>query len=613
MPRDSRVNDQTQSKANVAKDSKSTAPCQCQNARTERGICPACGTVAPVENPLLATSGQSLDRSTRSDMESRFGADFRSVRIHTDASARQSARSMGARSFTMGRDIAFASGQFSTDTSNGRQLLAHELAHVVQQGAEQTSGKSNVETPRLEAEARRASRSIENGQSVGTLSPSPLGIARETDPPRAGGSGTGLRGGDRGAISETVVALHNSIPVESRGRKTVAVGLVEVDGQRTLVYTVSDNWTHPNLRKKATQLGVTRWEATARTASRKDPRGRIESSHHAEQLLMEAAVTNNAKVIAVAPSRAFCKGGQCRVVVESEGATAIDPKKKVKKRPTKKKSKPQKKTTAKKPTDSPAGKKSFTPGRPTYPDLRSGRPNSTIRGRNRGRFRPRGAGLAEFLPDAMNALQDLTIRHAVAGRMLSKWKGLEQVRRDHPDHVIVWVVSLREWEQPDPAGQVARGVNYVTFAHGKTKEEAVGKLGNSLREIPPKGWIEVGPFYGWIEPTQSLDEAKDYVESQELCFIATACYGSPMNPNVELLRNFREAVLRRNALGRAFIASYYFASPPVARFLGRHRAARAMVRTILLVPLVFAVQSTASRWRKPSQVESSAICRGHRL
>jgi hypothetical protein len=66
-------------------------------------------------------------------METRFGADFGDVRVHADASAERSARSVSAHAYTVGPHIAFAPGRYAPHTSAGRRLLAHELAHVVQQ------------------------------------------------------------------------------------------------------------------------------------------------------------------------------------------------------------------------------------------------------------------------------------------------------------------------------------------------------------------------------------------------------------------------------------------------------------------------------------------------
>lgn len=77
--------------------------------------------------------GSPLPEATRSFFEPRFGADFSQVRIHTDSRAAETARSINARAFTVGRNIAFGSGQYAPHTHEGQKILAHELTHVVQQ------------------------------------------------------------------------------------------------------------------------------------------------------------------------------------------------------------------------------------------------------------------------------------------------------------------------------------------------------------------------------------------------------------------------------------------------------------------------------------------------
>lgn len=77
-------------------------------------------------------AGHSLPASTQAFFEPRFGADFSDVRIHNDPPAHEAARSIGARAFTHGNRIAFASGAYAPHTAIGRQLIAHELVHVVQ-------------------------------------------------------------------------------------------------------------------------------------------------------------------------------------------------------------------------------------------------------------------------------------------------------------------------------------------------------------------------------------------------------------------------------------------------------------------------------------------------
>lgn len=84
---------------------------------------------------VLDSAGQPLDGATRSFMESRFGHDFSGVRVHTDANAQESARSVNALAYTVGRDVVFGPGQYAPQTKEGRTLIAHELTHTLQQSS----------------------------------------------------------------------------------------------------------------------------------------------------------------------------------------------------------------------------------------------------------------------------------------------------------------------------------------------------------------------------------------------------------------------------------------------------------------------------------------------
>jgi hypothetical protein len=87
----------------------------------------------PMVHRVLATGGRPLDTLSRSFYEPIFRHDFGHVRVHTDEEAARSARSVGALAYTVGHHIVFDSGRYEPRTEIGHQLLAHELAHVVQQ------------------------------------------------------------------------------------------------------------------------------------------------------------------------------------------------------------------------------------------------------------------------------------------------------------------------------------------------------------------------------------------------------------------------------------------------------------------------------------------------
>ena len=88
---------------------------------------------SPVKDVVGSGGGAPLDKDTRGLMESRLGADFSDVRVHTDAKASESAQSVQAHAYTVGSDVVFQSGKYEPESDSGKRMLAHELTHVVQQ------------------------------------------------------------------------------------------------------------------------------------------------------------------------------------------------------------------------------------------------------------------------------------------------------------------------------------------------------------------------------------------------------------------------------------------------------------------------------------------------
>lgn len=87
----------------------------------------------PIVHEVLASTGQPMAASARAFFEPRFGHDFSQVRVHADTKAAESADAVNARAYTVGKHVVFGRGQPSPETTAGRQLLAHELTHIVQQ------------------------------------------------------------------------------------------------------------------------------------------------------------------------------------------------------------------------------------------------------------------------------------------------------------------------------------------------------------------------------------------------------------------------------------------------------------------------------------------------
>lgn len=110
-------------------------------------------------------AGAPLDDSICQEMQSRYGADFSNVRVHTDASAAQSAEGLHASAYAIGSDIVFGPGHYAPYGREGKRLLAHELAHVIQQsrGGARPALDSNA---MHEQQADRAADAVSRGESA---------------------------------------------------------------------------------------------------------------------------------------------------------------------------------------------------------------------------------------------------------------------------------------------------------------------------------------------------------------------------------------------------------------------------------------------------------------
>jgi hypothetical protein len=167
----------------VRPEPKGTMPSQGLLQRRRGQVAESTG-VPPAVHDVLRSSGAPLPSPVRAFMESRFQQDFGKVRVHTDDQAAESAQAVGARAYTVGRDIVFNQGQYTPESAAGRSLLAHELTHMVQQGVGAAS-PSRIGDPGTFAE-READRAAGVVASGGTLSPkptpSPAGLQRDDLP-----------------------------------------------------------------------------------------------------------------------------------------------------------------------------------------------------------------------------------------------------------------------------------------------------------------------------------------------------------------------------------------------------------------------------------------------
>jgi len=99
--------------------------------------------------------GQPLPPDLKSFMEQRLGADFSQVRIHTDEQAAKQSASLSARAFTVGEHVYFGKNEYRPDSSEGRELIAHELTHTIQQGKAPQAGAAQPVARRATVQVQR--------------------------------------------------------------------------------------------------------------------------------------------------------------------------------------------------------------------------------------------------------------------------------------------------------------------------------------------------------------------------------------------------------------------------------------------------------------------------
>lgn len=183
-------------------------PCEVA-AGAHSGLAPG----AAPERDRAGGSGRPLPQAMRGLFEPRFGWDFGDVRIHTDGAAATAARELRARAFSVGRDIVFGAGEYAPSTSAGRSLLAHELAHVVQQAPGRAARQVSVAQAEREADAAAAPR------GHARVSARPIAVHRQPAP-----GGAGMTRDELARRLRTIFGHDVTIEVGDRARQTRELG-----------------------------------------------------------------------------------------------------------------------------------------------------------------------------------------------------------------------------------------------------------------------------------------------------------------------------------------------------------------------------------------------------
>jgi hypothetical protein len=121
------------------------------------------GGVPAIVDAAVRSGGRPLDGATQSFFQSKLSHDFSGVRVHDGHTAAASARAVSSHAFTVGNNLVFAAGRYAPDTPRGKELLGHELAHVVQQRRGGARPDSAGQVASLEASADRAASAALHG------------------------------------------------------------------------------------------------------------------------------------------------------------------------------------------------------------------------------------------------------------------------------------------------------------------------------------------------------------------------------------------------------------------------------------------------------------------
>lgn len=142
---------------------------------------------SPVHD-VIGSSGSPLAPEVQRDMQSRLGHDFSDVRVHTGGAAHQSAQSVNAQAYTVGSNVVFQDGKYDPSSAGGKQMLAHELTHVVQQrsgpvdGTESGGGvKVSDPSDRFEREASATAEAAMSAGHVAAPAASASAVQRMVD------------------------------------------------------------------------------------------------------------------------------------------------------------------------------------------------------------------------------------------------------------------------------------------------------------------------------------------------------------------------------------------------------------------------------------------------
>lgn len=633
----------------------------------------------PVREPL-AGPGKPLPPDTRTLMESRFGQDFSAVRVHADAAAQRSVDTVDALAYTAGTHIAFGPGRFAPGTAAGKQLIAHELAHVAQHGKRMAQVPLTMDTPaadRFELEAQRAAGEVVRGQPARVTAGDSSGQVRRNG---KGSAGAGLPVVD----SESIPASWRKTPVPLSGGKDVYVyrgvprnassrvgnvvregdtgGIMSrrVDAAQDAVFNYVNR--DPTLGGE-NKGGVLRvripakvWDELVQTNSISERGNYPGFSRQINSTEMrvnspEAGRLINAQPTDILPpdSHYDFRPGAARPPRPAMPAEGQEPEVTTTKAPPAKAPKAV-------PGSEHEGGGETPKAAPKAPVAKA--PPGGLSGEHEGAGEAAGSkalggakgGLGKSTGSRVRLGKGTRTAGVVAGGMALAIVGaaITIIGQRYIQNIMdkknaeAFENKLRA-RQPKIEKMVAQQEEKVKKLQAEGKQIYVTvtlSVQYQTGSTDPNSDIQITAFMNLDVKSIDIGTSKlDKVQSQDVtgllqgqfgqtrmelmfsmsypqleivsqpeetlppppCFIATACYGSPLAAEVNLLRAFRDTVLIPRPRGRQFVRAYYRLSPPVARWISPSALRRAIVRTLIVGPIVAVLSWTPmrARWDRP--------------
>jgi hypothetical protein len=254
----------------------------------------------------ISSKGNPLPAQTNSFFSSRMGYDFSNVKVHTDKNAADSAKGINAKAYTIGNDIVFNEGQFNAESGEGRKLLAHELAHVIQQNgnekgdslqrqSEETNSEEKVLLPPVQIHVvgsltQNTRHNADcNGVSVsGSTDAFYSNSSSLSGTPTLAATCDGCTGNECISISGNIVSVFRTAPVVTLPGVPSGLNTCEQNAVRNFINTTLSQHEQQHVAAFNTYRGTVSTPFTF-TGCRSDLQAQVQAAHDAIEVPRRAA------------------------------------------------------------------------------------------------------------------------------------------------------------------------------------------------------------------------------------------------------------------------------------------------------------------------------------